>query len=64
MVLLANKTMVTELILYMDWIIYSTVYIHYNFILAYVMQHLPRGGCLDNNGLQNYHNVVSQYHVI
>ena len=75
MVPLTNKTMVTELISYMDWIINSTLLdylihgldyntVYYNFILAYVMQHLPRGGCLDNNGLQNYHNVVSQYHVI
>ena len=34
MVSLANKTMVTELISYMDWIIYSTV--HYFTLLYYI----------------------------
>ena len=48
MVSLTNKTMVTKLISYMDWL-YT---VHYFIIL------------LDKNGLQNYHNVVLQYHVI
>ena len=62
MVSLANNTMVTELISYMDWIIYSTLLdylihgldyntVYYNFILANVMQHLPRGGWLDKEWL-------------
>ena len=48
MVSLTNKTMVTKLTSYMDWL-YT---VHYFIIL------------LDKNGLQNYHNVVLQYHVI